>query len=1625
MQQNFTLGKTLSKILCIIMLLLFAGNSHAQDPEIPTVVSPDDGGTPISPDIDEYYAAWDEECSGIAFPFAGAIDPETGAWDYTDPSIRDGYGFLASDYTIFGVHPSMDIIASYGQPISAGGYGRVVHSGGASSGYESLGGVVTVCYNEPSSPDYDENAPEYCVRYSHLDSTALAVSDGDMVRPGDTLGIVGDYGQMLTNAGMDATGAVDHVDISVSVSDELGYNILRDHPDSFIWPSHSNLLNFQSYNDCLAAGKSQRQCATEWVEDYFVDPLLIFQDATCSVKVETPIGEPIEEISTSTGRCSAPQLDLKCVPDGIDPLINPIDGGLDVSGARMLHGANSTCFNYKHTKVWTNNHPATDFLNPLISIRDTPGETPNYNAEYGEDEFVWPHRNYYYRSSFYKGTYSLLDLDSRKYNMMQVTVPSALDFDCPKTLPRHPEFPHRINPGDDPYLQKKALDRCVDAYIVKKREEIPNLDLNETYSPPKIKPVALDGAWAQGAPADEVDERWCQPLIIKAKNPHDYPHVERIYDVDNNVDKLGGDATVDTGIYEFPTSKPILGNDDGLSGRNKVAFSYTAKMPGIQPNLGWGKKAGSWVYCHHGFDGTDSADKSPVDVLYSRIEMRNHCYGLDGRNPGSGYNNSTFDGCVCCIAKCINCRHDCDSYCASRGEDRDECECRQCRPWEWNCSECISVKQCCMNAEKAYHIEDDIHIYNNLNKIGGNKAIAPIHDPYQNELRNPFRYNQHRNVLKLREQNKAWRGPPYFPFTEIPRGFYFNNAYVDAKNRLYVTAWWVFTDRHKTLSYFPRHKTHGIYWHGGKANSLKPYPIWWDRGGGRDHNVGGKQCINPKASGNVSPNDTIVGIGTPGHNCGYGDWESLKLYQARCMHYFGANCLCKYEKTFKNGSAEEYVLKKGGAFVPRLNRFDRKYDDGTPIVEMRIWPLGWRGYVSSPAFMHSYGAMPLNTGGQFWHFNGNFNGELCERFPHKSGIANGCEQSLNGSPTLFPIISAYLRDKRAALQRYFMAGAIGVHKGAASINDQASYGLDEALPGDIIIWDDNMYKSGSSPANLEFNRKHKRLPHVAFVEEVNNEEWYDFAEAAGLELAKKEPQNWIKISEYNNGKFPDICGNTDRWGMRTERIIYKDPLPHTDPEGEELICADSDYRECYEPLWDRIKIYRPVRDVRRTGCNAALDDPAITPAEIMRFKDAGGAPDIAKRIQYLEMIEEDIEMGCDPPLHWRGDFLGMNPGRNVGHIFPVFEGTSVFKKPPMSDVRAGLDSDSPVGAPAPTKTNPFANIPTSPYISSGGGDAPSEPYTPAAGSPEQLAECADETQKIDGSAAGDKIANCSAGGDTGFCECPDPANGSCCINNNPPACFFGNNSCDAVGVADRDQGYSRDYVAQYLASIGFLPDFTGTHIPENMNLDPATDLAKWEVLKRWLPKYWLIKEESCDGADVYQENEFLRKGRFSNHNLIVPGQTIAIIQNCHYPRGHAGIVNLYDKDNGCVYVTSRNWLQDSCQQTNENNCFQAGLKFSNGDPINWSADPPVSEFINGRDEIYIPQTSSCLPVERFSTFINLKQDNGSGSYVDFTGNLPTQQDDWILYQSQCEATTPNITSCNQLCNNGFETYCDR
>jgi len=150
-----------------------------------------------------------------------------------------------------------------------------------------------------------------------------------------------------------------------------------------------------------------------------------------------------------------------------------------------------------------------------------------------------------------------------------------------------------------------------------------------------------------------------------------------------------------------------------------------------------------------------------------------------------------------------------------------------------------------------------------------------------------------------------------------------------------------------------------------------------------------------------------------------------------------------------------------------------------------------------------------------------------------------------------------------------------------------STGLDEARPGEVLVFDEEVVMSGS-PRNEGATTDDRtwRLPFVAYVTAANNEYSRTSGGDGSAGGGSSDTQDFVRVVAHNHGKFPDACGNTQDMYMGESFTMYKDELPNyikqrLDRVGHHTTsCADPAMNDCVESQWSRVKRYNIQEDVR-------------------------------------------------------------------------------------------------------------------------------------------------------------------------------------------------------------------------------------------------------------------------------------------------------------------------------------------------------------------------------------------------------------------------------------------------------------
>jgi hypothetical protein len=292
-------------------------------------------------------------------------------------------------------------------------------------------------------------------------------------------------------------------------------------------------------------------------------------------------------------------------------------------------------------------------------------------------------------------------------------------------------------------------------------------------------------------------------------------------------------------------------------------------------------------------------------------------------------------------------------------------------------------------------------------------------------------------------------------------------------------------------------------------------------------------------------------------------WSELKQYQMRATRDFGLNCIAKNEQVFKQGTGEDMILGLAGGQYQRLVPDDA----GNGILSYTRyatmpWPMGWRGYVTDQA--------------------------VSRRFPNFGSDLGGFD------------VSGKLTDLAAYIGLEATGNLDTGHK-ADGLHDGADKGLDNAMRGDILVYDEDVAMPGGKDNRQVGSASSWRLPYVAYVKETNlsasNKGGLDPVSELATKIAPGVKNQWVSVIAFNHGKFPDVCGNTDAWGDGQEYKMFKGALPTT-RENETTAfkqsfaadapvkpkystsCEDPRNSECVEELWNEVKRYSIREDHR-------------------------------------------------------------------------------------------------------------------------------------------------------------------------------------------------------------------------------------------------------------------------------------------------------------------------------------------------------------------------------------------------------------------------------------------------------------
>jgi hypothetical protein len=319
-------------------------------------------------------------------------------------------------------------------------------------------------------------------------------------------------------------------------------------------------------------------------------------------------------------------------------------------------------------------------------------------------------------------------------------------------------------------------------------------------------------------------------------------------------------------------------------------------------------------------------------------------------------------------------------------------------------------------------------------------------------------------------------------------------------------------------------------------------------------------------------------------------------------HDFGLNCLAQYEKIFKVTGTEEGPLAAAGGY------FNSKFyhpDDATHTafeLKTNPWPLGWRGYLSDLNAPDRFPNLGSGTGttdkytGAGAVAQGLDNAQVGDiiYLTHQDVQANGlCDDGTTCSEN-----SACSNGGTCTYAMPLMAIVTGVSHGTAG---GATWSWTSCVNGPCTGgWCSDKSTCGDGGTGLCKDHTACSFQNAALA---------DMSQCPAGANCVSTCSDYVTVVDENNGKYPDVCGNTDYRGMGQPRTIYKEFLPgnvyeslfqagttktsschdsYSIQSGSSLTvnnggsCMDPKMSTCtFGPtLWNQFEIYRPTQDVR-------------------------------------------------------------------------------------------------------------------------------------------------------------------------------------------------------------------------------------------------------------------------------------------------------------------------------------------------------------------------------------------------------------------------------------------------------------
>jgi hypothetical protein len=426
-----------------------------------------------------------------------------------------------------------------------------------------------------------------------------------------------------------------------------------------------------------------------------------------------------------------------------------------------------------------------------------------------------------------------------------------------------------------------------------------------------------------------------------------------------------------------------------------------------------------------------------------------------------------------------------------------------------------------------------------------------------------------------------------------------------------------------------------------------PYMRWWDTGASAGQDVHGGSFINTLGGFDtligagreerdaydavetpylvINATTKVVGLGpdlstldifdylrlgqTQASQMGrIGGWAELKAHEMETMRRFNLFCIGRYEKLFKQDSAEEFVLGKAGS------GFDSFTQQHT------AWPLGWRGYVTDTYLDPKY---PDGNGKPYIPTH---------QFPYVGSPTAFGTPGMALDPTDFPPIPQPTLAKPPALP--------------ATAWGNTLTGLDNALPHDIVVYKINGIQQVAYVSDVHVTNT--QYPYVTLL--TWDQGKFPTSTGSSISAGFGRPRNIFKTATP-----------PDQLTKMTAGVSMYAENSNTD-----LSCADPFVNSCVLPVaadadptmstWNNVKIYRPYQDLRpclgsntpKTYNNIGNYILGATYAYQPWVSNAASRTGVILQ-QFSEKITTDLwgyclNAGYDPPPSWGGNYSGPGTG---------------------------------------------------------------------------------------------------------------------------------------------------------------------------------------------------------------------------------------------------------------------------------------------------------------------------------------------------------------------------------------------